>query len=225
MKLKFGAIVVDGSGKIGGHVVSKNRGGKYLRTKVTPTNPSTVAQQNARALLSSLSTAWADLTEAQRLSFNNAVASFSTTDIFGDIKNPSGFNLYVKLNANLSNAGLAGIITAPEKIEVPYTVINVATASIASTAMTIEFGSAAYDGEIVLVSATPSLSLGKSNVNSEFRGIGAFLVAAGEVDVYDAYIAKFGVPSIGGNVTIKVEPVVATGQKGTAQTAKVVVSA
>jgi len=41
MKMKFGAIVVDGRGKIGGHVASKNRGGAYLRTKVTPSNPQT----------------------------------------------------------------------------------------------------------------------------------------------------------------------------------------
>ena len=96
MKLKFGALVVDGSGKIGGQVVSSNRGGKYLRTKVTPSNPSTVAQQNARALLSSLSTQWADLTEAQRLSFNSAVSNFATTDIFGvkckSFKRWFGFN-------------------------------------------------------------------------------------------------------------------------------------
>jgi len=58
MKIKFGAIVVAGSGKIGGHVASKNRGGAYLRTKVTPTNPNSPAQAGARALLASLSTGW-----------------------------------------------------------------------------------------------------------------------------------------------------------------------
>jgi hypothetical protein len=225
MKLKFGALIVDGSGKIGGQVVSSNRGGKYLRTKVTPSNPSTVAQQNARALLSSLSTQWADLTEAQRLSFNSAVSNFATTDIFGDLKNPSGFNLFVKLNANLSNAGLALITSAPEKIEVPYDIITDAVASIAGTTFAVNFDSSAYNGVSLLVSATPSLSAGKSNVNSEYRGIGTFVGALGAIEIYDAYIAKFGVPTIGGNVTIKIEPVVATGQKGTAQTVKAVIGA
>ncbi len=225
MKLKFGAIVVDGSGKIGGHVVSSNRGGKYLRTKVTPSNPSTVAQQNARALLSSLSTAWADLTEAQRLSFNAAVASFATTDIFGDIKNPSGFNLYVKLNANLANASLAAIVAAPEKGEVPYSAITTAVASVGDESFNITFDSAAYAGVAVLVSATPSLSLGKSNVKSEFRGIGVFTPVADTLNVYAEYLAKFGVPTVGGNVSIKIEPVIETGQKGVAQTAKATVVA
>ena len=39
MKIKFGSEVVDGRGKIGGHVYSKNKGGAYKRTKVTPSNP------------------------------------------------------------------------------------------------------------------------------------------------------------------------------------------
>ena len=58
MKLKFGAIVTDGRGKIGGHVASKNRSGAYLRTKVTPSNPNTVAQVQVRSILASLSQSW-----------------------------------------------------------------------------------------------------------------------------------------------------------------------
>jgi hypothetical protein len=46
MKMKFGAIVTEGRGKIGGHVASKNKSGAYLRTKVTPVNRQSVAQSN-----------------------------------------------------------------------------------------------------------------------------------------------------------------------------------
>lgn len=225
MKLKFGAIVVDGSGKIGGHVVSKNRGGKYLRTKVTPSNPSTVAQQNARAILSSLSTAWAELTEAQRLSFNNAVADFSTTDIFGDIKNPSGFNLYVKLNANLSITDQALISVAPAKVEVPYSEITSAEATVAGTIFSIEFANGDYNGEEVFVTATPAVSQGLTNVKSRMRGLGHIAVASGLIDIYDLYLAKFGVPLVGGNITIGIEVVMPNGQKSVKQTVKATIGA
>ena len=225
MKLKFGAIIVDGSGKIGGHVVSKNRGGKYLRTKVTPNNPNTTAQQGARALLSSLSTAWAGLTEAQRLSWNGAVSSYASTDIFGDIKNPSGFNLFVKLNANLGLIGEAVLVVAPEKIEVPYSVIDSAVIDLSSTTGLVTFGDTNYNGISVLISATPSVSQGKTNVNSLFRVIGAFEITTAEADIYDAYVAKFGIPAVGANVSVKIEPIVLTGQKGIGQTAKVLVQA
>lgn len=223
MKLKFGAIVVDGSGKIGGHVVSKNRGGKYLRTKVTPTNPNTPAQASARALLSSLSTQWAELDPAERLSFNNAVASFATTDIFGDIKNPSGFNLFVKLNANLSITGQAAITAAPEKIEVPFAPLLSAEGLVATQALSLAFDGAGLDGTIVLVSATPALSQGVSNANSKFRAIGFGTVTTGGLSVGTMYTDKFGAFTAGQNFQFKVEPVVATGQKGTGQTVKAAV--
>ena len=86
MKIKWGALVVDGSGKLGGHVASKNKGGNYLRTKVTPANPQTAAQSNVRSVFATISSGWSSLTEAQRLSFADKVSEYSKTNIFGDLK-------------------------------------------------------------------------------------------------------------------------------------------
>src|SRR3546814_3353017 len=49
-KVKFGALMTDARGKLGGHVFSKNRAGSYLRTKVTPVNQQTSYQTSVRAL-------------------------------------------------------------------------------------------------------------------------------------------------------------------------------
>src|SRR4030042_5102037 len=114
MKAKFGAIVVDGRGKLGGHVASKNRAGSYFRTKVTPTNPNTAAQVLARSRLATLSVAWAVLTDAYRAAWNNATELWKSTNIFGDLKNPSGFNLYQRLNNNLAQVGVAAMNTPPQ---------------------------------------------------------------------------------------------------------------
>jgi len=55
MKTLFGAIVVDGRGKLGGHVASKNRHGSYFRTKVSQANQQvSIAQMSVPALLQSL---------------------------------------------------------------------------------------------------------------------------------------------------------------------------
>jgi len=86
MKIKFGALVVDGRGKIGGHVASKNRGGAYLRTKVTPVNPQTSFQNAVRNRLTAFAQAWRGLAASQRAAWNSSVSDFSKTDIFGDIK-------------------------------------------------------------------------------------------------------------------------------------------
>lgn len=214
-----------GSGKIGGHVMSKNRGGAYMRTKVTPSNPNSSAQQGARALLSSLSTAWAGLTDAERASWNGAVQDYSSTDIFGDIKNPSGINLFVKLNANLSNTGQTLLTVAPTKIEIPFAPILSATVNQSLETLTVTFDGVAMTGTSCLVRACPPVSQGISNVKSRMRVLGAFVAPFSSDDVYAAYVAKFGHPPLGANLSLSVQPVVATGQAGTIQAAKVAVLA
>ena len=220
MKLKFGAIVTDGRGKIGGHVASKNRAGAYLRTKVTPSNPNTVAQVQARGILSSLSQQWPTLSESQRLGWNEAVKEWGTTDIFGDIKRPSGINLFVKLNANLVSVGLPLVLDVPAKSEVPAVVVTSASYTVATGALFINFDSGLAHGKIALIRATPRLSAGVSFVKSQFRVIGQENVQNDNVGLMGAYGNKFGAVSTGDNIFVSVQLVLENGQKTTEQKVK-----
>ena len=220
MKLKFGAIVTDGRGKIGGHVASKNRAGAYLRTKVTPSNPNTVAQMQARSILASLSQRWQTLTESQRSGWNDAVKEWGTTDIFGDIKNPSGINLFVKLNANLLSISYPQLSDVPAKSEIPAVVVVGAVYRITTDTIEITFDSFLADGYVALVRATPKLSAGVSFVKSQFRVIGYGNVSLGALSLAGAYSNKFGAISVGANVYLSVQLVSAIGQKTVEQKVK-----
>lgn len=215
MKAKFGAIVVDGRGKIGGHVMSKNRGGAYMRTKVTPVNPNTSAQQTARNLVGNLSQAWRTLTDEQRASWNAAVQDFAKTDIFGDVRNPTGFNLYVKLNANLDNIGEAALSVAPSATEVANVIPSAIVLNNTGSVGTIAFAPTVPAGMTVIVRATPSLSSGINFVKSEFRIITTMpATTTTGFDFWAAYVAKFGAPITGQKVFVSLETVViASGQK------------
>jgi hypothetical protein len=199
MKVKFGSIVTDGRGKIGGHVMSKNRAGSYLRTKVTPVNPNTVAQVVARNALGSLSIAWRGLTSAQRLLWNSAVESFSKTDIFGDIRNPTGQNLYIRLNANLLNAGRAAITVPPLPVAVgSVTTLTPTQASGGATSIAYAPTPVPADHSMI-IEATAPVSPGKSFVKSEFRKIAVVAAAAATPFVATAaYATKFGGPGLAG---------------------------
>lgn len=193
MKIKFGALVVAGRGKIGGHVASRNRGGAYLRTKVTPVNPNTVYQAGVRNRLAGISTDWRALTAAERVAWNGAVADYAKTDIFGDIRNPSGFNLHQKLNNNLVNAGQAQITAPP----LPEAVDAFATLSLAADytlqTVTITYTPAIAADHMALVFGTPAISPGISFVKSEYRQFD--VMAAADVTPFSIeteYIAKFG---------------------------------
>lgn len=228
MKMKFGAIVVDGRGKVGGHVASKNRAGAYLRTKVTPVNPNTTYQQTVRNRLSGLSSGWRGLTAAQRSAWNAAVSDFSKTDIFGDIKNPSGFNLYQKLNNNLLNCSESALSSPPasEAVEA-FTSFSAAAANGAQTA-TLTFAPAVSADHKVLIFATPALSPGVNFVKSEFRQI---MVAdnadVSPLSVETEYIAKFGAIGAAGQKIFfqMVQININTGQAGIPIQASAVIAA
>jgi len=220
MKAKFGMIVVAGRGKIGGHVASANRSGAYFRTKVTPVNPQTPSQNEVRSRLGGLSQAWRGLTNAQRESWNGAVSSYAKTDIFGDIRNPSGINLYQKLNNNLLTIGQSAIVLAPVAQAV-FTSPIVTVELVGSTStLSIDVADNIPANTNIKLSATPPVSQGRSFVKSEYR-----LIATPVGDVSPLieggpeYIAKFGTPPIGSKVFVKIVFVNnITGQESTLQT-------
>jgi len=211
-KIKFGMMMTDARGKLGGQVFSKNRGGSYIRTKVTPSNPRSSFQQAIRTLLSGFSQAWSALTANQRSAWNGAVSNWSKTDIFGDIKNPTGKNLFVRLNTKAVNAGYPSMNDVPEKAELPDNDCTGVAIDISSTTVTLT-GLTGAAGSRVVVYATPQLTAGTSNAKNKFRKIyDAVSNAVVPVDIFTAYQSRFGALAVGQNVQFQVELVIATGQ-------------
>lgn len=210
MKVKFGSLVVDGRGKIGGHVLSKNRGGAYMRTKVTPINPQTADQSAVRGTLTSLSQSWRALTISQIKAWNNAVQNFQSTDIFGDIKKPSGINLYVKLNSNLAFAEVGTVLSDPPALTTaPVFVDFSATAAAGTPALSIVFSPTPVGADTTyVVEATAPQSPGKSFLKNQYRKI-KIIPAAGATpnNALAAYVAKFGALVAGEKIGLRIKAV------------------
>lgn len=228
MKIKWGAMVVDGSGKLGGHVAAKNRGGSYFRTKVTPTNPNSSFQAAVRSRLTALSQAFRSLTAAQIQGWNSAVSDFQKTDMFGDMRKPSGINLYVKLNSNLGEVGEAYINDAPlpSSVEPVLTLSATATAGVPSLSVVFTPTPVPADTAFI-IRATSQMSPAKQASKSDFRNL-TVLPAAGTSpnNALAAYNAKFGALIAGRKIAIEMIPVnTVTGQKGLAINTTVIVGA
>ena len=220
MKIKWGMMMTDGRGKLGGQVASKNRGGAYVRTKVTPVNPQSLAQSGVRSNFSAVSALWRGLTDANRASWNEAVNNWQRTDIFGDLKTPSGFNLFMRLCTPLQNA-FGYVITAqyaPTPVEMPalsevsaeYDVDTSTLALATDVANDLDLDQYVYN-----IYATAPQSSGKSYVKNAFRLIGWVEADALTRDITDLYTAKFGTLPAPSNVQIRVQALSrATGQLG-----------
>ena len=193
MKVKFGALIVEGRGKINGWVASRNRGGSYFRTKVTPINPSTSYQVAIRSRLAAISSGWSGLTAAQRAAWNAVVGDFAKTDIFGDLKNPSGFNLYQRLNNNLITCSKAAITSPPVLTAVPTMSSLSLAVGVGAGTVILTYGPAIPADIAVKVFATAPMSAGKNFVKSEYRLIDVIVTAdSSPFDITTEYEAKFG---------------------------------
>ena len=232
MKIKWSGIgIVDGRGKINGSVASRNRGGAYLRTKVTPINRRTNAQQNVRSKFGFIAQLWRNLTEVQRKAWGAAVENYKHTDIFGDLKSPSGFNLFSKLNIPMINTTGGWNDIPPTPVEVPNVelgtfLVNIETGKFS---IAIEPDSLNTGGGIIVVDATPSLSPGINFVKSQYRRIHHDVVVDASLgqtlNLYDDYVAVFGTPTEGLKVFVRVHYIAPTGQQGIpAQASTIVIS-
>ena len=206
MKIKFGALVVAGSGKIGGQVASKNRAGAYLRTKVTPSNPKTTFQTTVRNRLATISQAWRALTAVNRAAWNAAVNDYKKSNVFGDIKIPSGFNLYQRLNNNILACGGSVITAPPLPSSVATFSVPVLTYTVGTPALTLAFTVVAGTTTGYKLFATAPHSAGKKNVNNQFRLIKALTSnPVTGLDIKTDYINKFGsIGLVGQQIDIKI---------------------
>jgi hypothetical protein len=194
MKLKFGMIVVDGSGKLGGHVISKNRSGSYARTKVSPKLVQNGYTGAVRSRMAAISISWMALGQTLIAAWNAAVAAFKKTNVFGDSVKPSGFNLYQALNNNLVNVGEAMIDTPPEPQAIGVISNLVLTANHTGPVLSVAFSTVIGADEKVKLFAAEQQSVSRVFNKSAYRQIAVkdatFLTGA---SIYNDYHAKYPV--------------------------------
>ncbi len=110
-----GLMVGAASGKLGSVVASHNKGGQYLRARVTPTGAVPTPYQSAvRNALSSLAAAWSsDLDPDQRSGWETYALNVTGTNRLGDSIQLSGINWYIACNTPRLQAGLDRVDDAP----------------------------------------------------------------------------------------------------------------
>lgn len=206
-KIKYSALVSDMRGKLNGSVASKNRFGSYYRNKVTPVNPQSSFQQNARQRFGALSSQFKDLTLSQINAWNEAAQNFPVTNIFGDQVFLTGQMLYNRLNGNLAKLGIAPVQTAPAPASFPEFGISTGVADISDGLVSILLTgiSSIPAGMSMVVYATRPVPLTKSFLKNEYRFIGQpDSVTNGSADISAVYTDRFGNFAVGQKIGVRV---------------------
>lgn len=194
-RIKFGMMMTDARGKLGGHVFTKARSGATVRTKVTPANPKTSAQSAARSSLANFSQAWRNLSEEQRIAWNSAAQEVGKTNIFGDAYFPSGKNYFTAINKNLLLCGSAMESFPPARTIMPL-VDNVTVdldTGAGEFAVTLSTDGVLDDVYFVVQASKPT-SKGVFNFSGKWSQILVSPAQPTPTALYNAYVAKYGTP-------------------------------
>ena len=171
--VKMGALAQDVRGSLNGSTFSRNRGGAYVRSKVSPVQPVSPYSSNVRAVFKAGSQTWATgLTQTQRAGWIAFAATHPFVNVFGDAITLSGIAMYQAVNQRLVLAGEAAILDAPSSFVVAdlgaITTVHTVAAGIFSSLMLTPSRALLY-AEGLYVFLTPGLPPGVKIQKTDYR--------------------------------------------------------
>lgn len=215
--ISFG-FISDGSGAVGGLVITRTKGGLAIRARVSGTNPKSPRQTASRALFSQIASAWRSLGQDQRTAWDVAAAEWPYQNRLGQTQFLSGMALFQKLNTNRFLVGIETLMaTPPDKPEIPLFsgVMCEGKNTGALFSLSYFFTAASMpEGWVVQIFATPPVSPGRNSRKYE-RVIGVFSsLTSGKIEAGEPYIEAWGDAPAGSRVNSRVSLIhLASGQR------------
>lgn len=199
---KFGSIITDSRGSIGGMTLKWSIAGNLLTRKASPPRTTTPLQSVTRANFEMLSRYWWDsLDAAQRTDWRALAAANPLPNRWGDVFPLTGLAFFIRTNQKLLKAGEGMMADAPADQTV--TSITAVTLSITapSTASLTFTPSPVPADHLLLLRLTDQQSPGKSSASGGFRYASAYATSStSPLNVYSALSSITGVLHTGRQV-------------------------
>lgn len=116
-QVKYGAIITEIKGKVGGTTFQGGRTGGLMKNKgknrEVHGNLDDVLNFPRRIAFGSVTKYWSQISEAQRASWNGLVGTWTFVNKFGDTYNGTGYQIFCAANINRLSLGLSLLATAP----------------------------------------------------------------------------------------------------------------
>lgn len=199
---KYGAIITDMKGKIGGTIFKGTKSGPAIQNKQTSTAGARSSGKLSKAdagrvitpqkNMSLLSSAWRSLSDMQRAAWITAAPSFPFINKFGESYTGSGFQLYMQCNCNLLAIGEPSISAPPTPEELencpPFTIDNVM-----GDPTTLAINGTIPVGYSMILSATGNISPGRTPQAGMYKAIAVLPEGtAFPFNITNAFQAVFG---------------------------------
>lgn len=209
---KYGAIVTDIKGKIGGTVFQGSVAGGVMKNNAARKSTSGTSKLSkadaGRAFLpqrtiAELSSAWKTLSSGDQLSWKTAAPGFPFTNKFGVQYTPSGFQLYMSVNTNLTVIGQSVMSSAPT----PSDLINMPAFGLTWTSagqLSITNPAGVPSGYFMQVYGTVGMSAGRQPQKGDYKLLAVYPDSAVfPLNIDTEYSTVFGSYSTGATVWIQ----------------------
>ncbi len=175
--IKLGGLAQDVRGTLNGSVFSRNRGGAYIRTKVSPVQPVSEFSSASRAIFKAVSQRWSTvLTDVQRQGWIAFAATHPFINVFGDSHILSGLAFYQSVNKRLAQMGQDFLDDAPPTFDVEdlgITAIDGAITGIQFATLAMTIGRALETDELLYVWLTTPILGARQPQKNDFRLLNA----------------------------------------------------
>lgn len=201
----YGGGVIDARGSVSGITMSRSRFGASHRAKVSPIQPQSPFQTEARNWLSNWSQTWSQvLTAAQRAAWNSYALTTPATNVFGQTSYLTGHQWFVRLNSNIQRCSGASILVPPAFTSMPgFTALSCTSSHVPGAVLRVFYAAPALPGTpYMYLFASQSLSPGIAYANNQLRFIGALPLAGSPINWEGSYLTRFrNVYPVGGRKT------------------------
>ena len=202
------------SGRVGGIVFSRNRGGDYVRNGPSPLNPQTSYQVAVRNALALASTRWNDMGASARAGWKAWAENNPAQNRLGESIRLQGNAAFVMFNSRLAYLGIAVVDTPPVISAPPSLLTLVPTFDVGAGAFQVAYTTTPLGaGTKLWVLGCRPMSLGISFVRNKLRHfITGAAAGASPLDIETAFYARFGTPAVGENIVVRAGVLGADGQ-------------
>jgi hypothetical protein len=194
MKVKWGGLIVEGRGKLGDVVYSRNAAGAYAHINgYTPQEP-TAYQEAIQDMWRAAVQAWQSLTDPQRLAWIKAAESVSHVDVFGDNHPLNGYQFHCQRNFNRQLLGLSNLSLPPSGyVSAVIRSLVSLTASVSGGLIATIDPALPSSDYYLIVRATPLNSIGSYSMRKTERIIDVIgYPSTTTLDLTSAYTTRFG---------------------------------
>ncbi len=190
VKLGFGFDEL--KGKVGGVIFSGFRGATVVRNRKACGGLDSQRWDNIRNALVNTSSQWSELTTPEQTAWQAATPSFPYEDKFGDQQEYSGYELFVKLNFFLVQAGNPIMTTPPAPVVKPnYGPIAMQIPDAAN--FSLSWAGITSPSFVINIRMAPVMSKGVTRVPTRLRSVTTVLSTVGQpVNLAPLYLAAWG---------------------------------